>query len=270
MAELMMLKFGESGHPVFRATSPLSRGVRRPGNDWICFSHNCFFLLISSVFTEQWQKCVKNMNLFMIERWDLSWKDNLTHCSCQVWWRHTYLWPMILHNHKKICCKDTKNELKSYQNKIEWANFALMQDSWPQLMSDSISWRKTLKNSRNSQIQWPFVSTHCQEMKVYLNQKVGFEGTLRLDPYWKLQPVAYKVNMKWKSGLCLWTRTILNRGSKFLMAWISWSQTWTTMCKEYISHTAKFYEKKWLRRKPQLQQERWDQVCDEQQLHHKP
>ena len=27
IAELMMLKFGESGHPVFRATSPLSRGV---------------------------------------------------------------------------------------------------------------------------------------------------------------------------------------------------------------------------------------------------
>ena len=26
IAELMMLKFGESGHPVFRATSPLSRG----------------------------------------------------------------------------------------------------------------------------------------------------------------------------------------------------------------------------------------------------
>ena len=27
VAELMMLKFGESGHPVFRSTSPLSRGV---------------------------------------------------------------------------------------------------------------------------------------------------------------------------------------------------------------------------------------------------
>ena len=26
MAEKMMLEFGESGHPVFRATSPLSRG----------------------------------------------------------------------------------------------------------------------------------------------------------------------------------------------------------------------------------------------------
>ena len=28
-AELMMIKFGESGHPVFRATSPLSRGTGR-------------------------------------------------------------------------------------------------------------------------------------------------------------------------------------------------------------------------------------------------
>ena len=26
-AELMMLEFAESGHPIFRATSPLSRGV---------------------------------------------------------------------------------------------------------------------------------------------------------------------------------------------------------------------------------------------------
>ena len=31
VAELMMLKFGESGHPVFRATSPLSRGTLKSG-----------------------------------------------------------------------------------------------------------------------------------------------------------------------------------------------------------------------------------------------
>ena len=29
VAELMMIKFGESRHPVFRSTSPLSRGVLR-------------------------------------------------------------------------------------------------------------------------------------------------------------------------------------------------------------------------------------------------
>ena len=36
-----------------------------------------------------------------------------------------------------------------------------------------------------------------------LNQKVGFEGTLRLDPFWKLQLVGYKVSMEWKKELSL-------------------------------------------------------------------
>ena len=47
------------------------------------------------------------------------------------------------------------------------------------------------------------VNTPCQETKVHLNQKVGCEGTPRLDSYWKLQPVAYKVNMEWKLELNL-------------------------------------------------------------------
>ena len=56
VAELMMIKFSESGHPVFRSTSPSPRGVliskrwwkiintilRWWGNDWNCFSHNDF------------------------------------------------------------------------------------------------------------------------------------------------------------------------------------------------------------------------------------
>ena len=32
---------------------------------------------------------------------------------------------------------------------------------------------------------------------------VGFEGTPKLGPYWKLQPVAHKVNMEWKLELNL-------------------------------------------------------------------
>ena len=89
----------------------------------------------------------------------------------------------------------------------------------PQLKSDSISWRKTLKNSHNSQIQWHVVSTLGHETKNHLNRKVGFVGTPRLDPYWKLQLVAYKVKMEWKSQLSLWTKTNLICGSEFLIAW---------------------------------------------------
>ena len=33
------------------------------------------------------------------------------------------------------------------------------------------------------------------------NQKVGSEGTPKLDPYWKLQLVACTVGVEWKSGL---------------------------------------------------------------------
>ena len=210
IAEQMMLTCAESGHPVFRFSSPLSRGVLKSKCGRNCQYTSALmverlklffaqlFLYISSVCTEQSQKCVKNVTLAMIEQWDLLWKDNLTHCSCQVWWRHTYFWPIILHK-KKIYCKDT------------------------------------LKYSHNSQIQWLVVSTLCQEMKVYLNQKVGSEGTPRLDPYLKLQLVAYKVNMEWISESSPWIRTILTRGSEFLMAWISCSQTWTTRTKTTTS-----------------------------------
>ena len=49
----------------------------------------------------------EEFNTCHVEHGDLLWQDNLTHCSCQVWWRHTYLWPMILHK-KKIYCLNRK------------------------------------------------------------------------------------------------------------------------------------------------------------------
>ena len=62
---------------------------------------------------------------------------------------------------------------------------------------------RTLQSSHNLQNQWHVVSTLCQEMKNHLNQKVGTEGKPKLDPHWKLQLVAYKVNMEWKLELSL-------------------------------------------------------------------
>ena len=87
-----------------------------------------------------WADDVKNSAM---ERGDQLWKDSLIHCSCQVCSRQTYLWLMTVHT-KNFYCKIFENELKSYRNKTEWANCVRMQDSWPQLKSDSISWRKTL------------------------------------------------------------------------------------------------------------------------------
>ena len=61
-----------------------------------------------------------------------------------------------------------------------------MQDSWQQ-------------RSHNLQNQWHVVSTLCQEIKKQLTRNVGFKRTPKLDPYWKSQPVTYKVsgNQNW-------------------------------------------------------------------------
>ena len=91
-----MIKFAESGHPVFRATSPLSRGTLKskgggklsihfgadPGTIETVFAQK--LRKNSSVSTEQSQICVRKTMPAMIEQGDLLWKDNLINCSCQV------------------------------------------------------------------------------------------------------------------------------------------------------------------------------------------
>ena len=95
VAEWMMIKFGESGHPVFRATSPLSeerskakeadnhRYTSVPMGILLKLFVAPLFLLVSSVFTEQFQISVMNARLVKQERRDPCWQDNLTHCSSQ-------------------------------------------------------------------------------------------------------------------------------------------------------------------------------------------
>ena len=85
-----------------------------------------------------------------------------------------------------------KERVDSFHNPINWSKFVVMQDSWKQLKSDSTSWRNIPTSSHNLQSQWHIVSTLCHEMKNQLTRKVGFEGTPKLDPYWKSQPVTSK------------------------------------------------------------------------------
>ena len=83
VAELMMLKFGESGHTVFRSTSPLSRGVLKSKvvehyqytsalmRERLKLFFAQLFLLIILVSTEQSQMRVINTKPAMLEQGDL-------------------------------------------------------------------------------------------------------------------------------------------------------------------------------------------------------
>ena len=65
---------------------------------------------------------------------------------------------------------------------------------------DSFSWRKTLVIWHNS-IQWLVVNTPFREKIHHHNQQDGSKGIPKLDPYWKLQPVACMVNTELRSDL---------------------------------------------------------------------
>ena len=91
----MMIKFGESGQSVFRATSPFSRGMLKGKGGGILSIHFCadgdtienvfrtIILSTSSVSTEQSQTCVKSMVAVKQEQGDLLWQSNLIHVSRQ-------------------------------------------------------------------------------------------------------------------------------------------------------------------------------------------
>ena len=94
VAELMMLKFGESKHPVFRSKSLLSRGVLKSKGGGKLSIHFCadegtietvFRTIVSvyqlSIYGAVSDVCVRNTVLVKQEREDPYWQDNLTHCS---------------------------------------------------------------------------------------------------------------------------------------------------------------------------------------------
>ena len=84
IAEQILLEFAESGHPIFRATTPLSRCIlKSKGRGRGCRYTSLqmrtqliqfislFFLSISSVSTEQSQQYAKNLRTIKIERGNL-------------------------------------------------------------------------------------------------------------------------------------------------------------------------------------------------------
>ena len=129
MAEKVMLTFAENGHPVFRSTSPLSRGVlKSKGGGKFQYTIaltrerlKLFFaqllpstssVLIHGAVSDMCEECNichdRTGQLVVARQCNLLFVPSLmkTHMLVTV----------ILHK-MKICCKEIRNELKSYHNK---------------------------------------------------------------------------------------------------------------------------------------------------------
>ena len=206
VAELMMIKFSASGHPVSRATSPLSRGtLKSKGVGKLSFRFCADGVTIETYLHSYFCQSAQYLRRsFRFVWWiqGLSITNGETCCGRAIW--STFRASRLIDSdpqtdcrlrflHEKIYCKNLKNKWK---NKIDWSRFVLMKDSCKQLKSDSSSWQSTLTSLYKLQRQWDVVSIFYDEMKKHLNRKVGSEGTPKLGSFWKSQP------------LNLWVQTI--------------------------------------------------------------
>ena len=191
VAELMMmLEFRESGHPVFRATSPVSRGTLKSKGGGKLSTHFCADeVTIETVF-----RTIISVNQFSIYG---AVSDVCHECNtCHV--------------------RTGRLVLAGQSDPLFVPTSSLMKTS---TLSTDDPAQEDLLQKYQEQVeilsQQNLVIKFCIDART---QKVGFEGTLRLDPYWKSQPAAYKVKMEWKLEFNLKTKTILTRGSKYLMS----------------------------------------------------
>ena len=187
IAEKMLLEFAESGCPIFRATSPLSRGrLKSKGHGKLSIHYaadletveTIFRIIVSanqvSLFGAVAEICEEYESLH--ERTGSSFltraKRDQDRSSFGLWWPSEW---------KFFYCNKMENELQSCHNKINWINFVWMQDFWVLLRTDSISSGKTLQILHNF-MQCTVVNTLFQEKKKHHNQKDGSKGTLKIGP----------------------------------------------------------------------------------------
>ena len=204
-----MLTFAESKHPVFRSTSPLSRGVLKSKGGGKLSIHYCADLdTIKTVFRTIIS--VNQLSLYgavaaMCEEYESY--HNKSGRPVVGGESDSSFVPSVAKTEEPLDCDDRARKDLLLQQYGERSEKLSQQDRLSKFCMDAgflnVVEIGQLQNSHNSQMQWPVVSTLCQEMKEHRNQKVGSEGTPKLDPYSKLQPVACPATMELRSELCV-------------------------------------------------------------------
>ena len=183
VAELMMLKFGEIGHPVFPATSPLSRGTLKSKGGGKLSIHFCVdgdtieavFRTLNSVHQLSIYWAVSDLCEEYGTCQTRTGRPVLAELSDPLFAPANLLMTTLT---PSIEIPAQEKSLQKYKERVERlpqqdrTRFVLMQDSWKQLKSDSTSWRSTKTNSYNLQSQWHVVSIVYQEMKNQLTRRL--------------------------------------------------------------------------------------------------
>ena len=214
IADEMLLEFAESGHPTFRATTPLSRGQiksKRHGKLSIHFAADDFTIdTIFRIVLSNNQLSVYGAVAALCEEFE----NHRDGSNLRFWWGNQLF--SVKLKQKSLCRMKTPwiikfngnitfNELNRFHQKIKWICVLLK--------LDNISWPKKLV-TKNNFVQWLVANTLFLEMIRLQKQKDGIKETWELGLHWKSRPVFNTSNMELKFEFGLWIKIILNLGSE--------------------------------------------------------
>ena len=206
-----MIKFGESGHTVFRATTPLSRGTLKSKGGGKLSIHFCADGdTIETVF-----RTIISVNQFSIYGAVSELCEEYGICQTSTGrpvvaeQSDPFFAPadlLIMTPTSSVEILAQENLLQKHKERVE----RLPQpDQLIKVCSDA-GFLKTVvvgqyfMTEHTDEFLQSTEPVACGEYTLPRDEKssdpkeVGFKGTAKLDPYWKSQPVTYKVNMEWK------------------------------------------------------------------------
>ena len=163
-AELMWIKFGESGHPVFRATTPFSRGtLNRKWSIHFCADGDTIETVFRTIISVNQISIYGAVSDFVWtvaveqEQGDLLWQSNPTHSSHQqtyCWWHLDF---RLRFPHKKFIAElqgtsGKASTTRSIDKSLYWCR--IPENSWSRtILLDKTYWR-VLTICKASDMSW--------------------------------------------------------------------------------------------------------------------
>ena len=215
MAEKMTLTFVESGHPVFRVTSPFSKGQLKSKGGGKLSIHCCADQeTIKTVFRTN--SSVNQLTLYgtiaeMCEEYESC--HDRTGAPVVRGQSSSSCVPSVIKTNVPLNNDDPAHKellLQRYRERIEKLS---QQDKLSTFCTDAgflttVGVGQYFMTKDTEEFSQFTDSVACRKYtlpgtKIHLNRKVGSEGIPKLGPYWKLQPVACKVYTEWRSELSL-------------------------------------------------------------------
>ena len=240
MAELMMFKFGESGHPVFRATSPLSRGVLKSKGGGKLSIHFCADQeTITTVFRTI--TSVNQLSLYgavaeMCEEYE-SYHDRTGGPVVRGQSSSSFV-PSVIKTNVSLNYGDPARKdflLQRYGERIEKLS---QQDRLSKFCTDAgflttVEVGQYLMTKDTEEFSQFTHSVACREYTLPREEdtsepKGRIWGNIKIGPVLEVTTCCLQGKYGVEIRIMSVKKTILTHGSEFLTAWISWSRTWTT------------------------------------------